>query len=108
MTYHGAATLPGAQSAVGSPFELDRVGTAVTLDGATLVGPKCFGNRRADFVVVAADEQPTHSLEALDQLGGQLAKYRRRVRHGRCARVSRRNETREQHQAGNVERVAEF
>src|SRR5712691_843684 len=108
VTYDGAAALPGAQSAVGLPFELDRVGTAVTLDGTTIVGAKCFSNRRADFVVVVADEQPTRSLEALDQLGGQLAKYRRRVRHRRCARVSRRNETREQHQAGKVERVAEF
>src|SRR3989449_7079316 len=108
VTYDGAAALPGAQSAVGLPFELDRVGAAVTLDGATLVGAKCFGNRRADFVVVVAHEQPARSLEALDQLGGQLAKYRRRVRHRRCARVSRRNETREQPQAGKLERVAEF
>src|SRR5205807_1101883 len=93
VTYDGAAALPGAQSAVGLPFELDRVGTAVTLAGATVVGAKCFSNRRADFGVVGADEQPTRSLEALDQLGGQLAKYRRRVRHRRCTPVSRRNET---------------
>src|SRR5438270_11449066 len=55
VTYDGAAALPGAQSAVGLPFELDRVGTAVTLAGATVVGAKCFSNRRADFVVVVAD-----------------------------------------------------
>src|SRR5206468_11084650 len=73
VTYDGAAALPGSQSAVGSPFELDRVGTAVTLDGTTVVGAKRFSNRRADFVVVVADEQPTRSLEAPDQLGGQLA-----------------------------------
>src|SRR5213596_840116 len=71
VTYDGAAALPGAQCTIGPPLELDRVRTAVTLDGATVVGAECFSDRRADFVVVVADEQPAHPLEAFDQLGGQ-------------------------------------
>src|SRR3989449_6161445 len=35
VMHDGAATLPGAQRTVGLPLELDRVSTAVTLDGAT-------------------------------------------------------------------------
>src|SRR5207249_2574530 len=81
MTYDGTAALPGAQCTVGSPLERDRVGTAVTLDRATVVGAECVSDRRPDFVVVVADEQPAHVLKALDQLGGQRAKYARRVGH---------------------------
>src|SRR5918997_5363787 len=40
VTHHGAAALPGAESTVGLPLELDRVGAAVALDGATILGPE--------------------------------------------------------------------
>src|SRR2546428_14191356 len=55
VMYDGAAALPGAQRTVWLPLELDRVGTAVILDGATVVGAECVGDRRADVVVVVAD-----------------------------------------------------
>src|SRR5437870_7094980 len=57
VMYDGAAALPGAQCTVGLPLELDRVRTAVTLDGATVVGAECFSDRGTDFVVVVAYEQ---------------------------------------------------
>src|SRR5882724_5854640 len=55
VMYDGAAALPGAQCTAGPPLELDRVRTAVTLDGATVVGAECFSDRCPDFVVVVAD-----------------------------------------------------
>src|SRR2546422_197280 len=55
VMHDGAATLPGAQRTVGLPLELDRVSTAVTLDGATVVGAEGFSDRRPDVVVVVAD-----------------------------------------------------
>src|SRR6266581_3160467 len=70
VTYDGAAALPGAQPTIGLPLELDRVRTAVTLDGATVVGTECFSDRRPNFVVVVADEQPALPLKAFDQLAG--------------------------------------
>src|SRR5712691_8897554 len=70
VRYDRAAALPGAQCTVGLPLELDRVGTAVMLDGATVVGAECVSDRCPDVVVVA-DQQPAHLLKALDQLGGQ-------------------------------------
>src|SRR5439155_19935353 len=104
----GAAALPGAQCPVGLPLELDRVGTAVTLDGATVVGAECFGERRSDLVVVVADQDPAHPLKALDQLLGQRVKYGRRVGYRGRAPIGRRNEAREQHEAGELKPVAEF
>src|SRR5207249_12305075 len=71
VTHDGAAALPGAQPTVGLPLELDRIRTAVNLDGATVVGAECFGDRRPDVLVVVAYEQPTHPLEAFGQLGGK-------------------------------------
>src|SRR5438093_932734 len=59
------------------PLEPDRIRTAVTLDGATVVGAECLGDRRPDVFVVVAYEQPTHPLEAFGQLGGK------RLKHGR-------------------------
>ena len=108
MTYDGAATLPGAQRTVRLPFELDRVGTTVTLDGATVVGAECFSDRRPDVLVVVADEQPSLPLEARDQFRGQRAKHGRRVGHRSRTSVSRRNEAREQHDGRDLDRVAEF
>src|SRR5207237_6668368 len=107
VMYDRTAALPGAQCTVGLPLELDRVGTAVMLDGATVVGAECVGDRRPDVVVVA-DEQPAHLLKALDQLAGQRVKYGRRVDHRGRAPVSRRNEAREQHEAWELEYIAEF
>src|SRR5262249_59272650 len=71
MTYDRAAALPGPQSAAALPLELDRVRTAVTLDGATVIGAERFGNRRPDLLVVIADEGPSHALESLNQIGRQ-------------------------------------
>src|SRR5207245_3756142 len=55
VMHDGAAALPGAQRTVGLPLELDRIVTAVTLDGATVVGAESFSDRRPNFVVVVAD-----------------------------------------------------
>src|SRR5438132_7949424 len=52
VMYDGAAALPRVQCTVGAPLELDRVRTAVTLDGATVAGTECFSDRRPDFVAV--------------------------------------------------------
>src|SRR6266566_1154691 len=49
VMYDGAAALPGAQSTVGLPLELDRVRTAVTLDRAMVGGSKCFLDRGPYF-----------------------------------------------------------
>src|SRR5207244_12640672 len=51
VTEDGAAALPGAQCTVRLPLELDRVGTAVALDAATIVGAECFSDRRPDLAV---------------------------------------------------------
>ena len=106
--YDGATALPGAQCTVRLPLELDRVRTAVILDGATVLGAECVSDRRPDFVVVVADQQPAHPLKAFDQLAGQRVKYPRRVGHRGRAPVSRRNEACEQHDAGELKHVAEF
>src|SRR5204862_1524343 len=55
VMHDGAAALPGAQCTVGLPLELDRVGMAVILDGATVVGAECVSDRRPAVVVVVAD-----------------------------------------------------
>src|SRR5207247_7634408 len=55
VMHDGAAALPGAQCTVGLPLELDRVGTAVILDGGTVVGAECVSDRRPDVAVVVAD-----------------------------------------------------
>lgn len=68
-----AAALPGAQRAVGLPLELGRVGPAVTLDGATVVGAEGLGDRRPDVVGVVTDQEPSQPIEALDQVGRQRA-----------------------------------
>src|SRR5207247_8197981 len=44
VTKDDAAALPGAQCTVRLPLELDRVGTAVILDAATIVGAECFSD----------------------------------------------------------------
>src|SRR5439155_25280021 len=63
VTHDSPAALPGAQAAAGPPLERDRIRPAITLDGATVVGSECFSDRRSDFVVVVADQQPAHPLE---------------------------------------------
>ena len=108
VSHDGAAALPGAQSAAGLPLEPDRVGTTVTLDGGAVVGPERSGDRRPDGVVVVADQEPAHPLETLDQLGGQAAKHRRRVGHRGSAPGRWRNQAGKQHEAGELERVAEL
>jgi len=108
VTEDGAAALPGAQCTVRLPLELDRVGTAVTLDAATIVGAECFSDRRPDFAVVVADEQPAYPLKALDQLPRKRLKYARRVGHRGRASIGRRSEAREQHQGGKFKRVAQL
>src|SRR5262249_31840786 len=108
VTHDGAATLPGAQPTVALPLELDRVGTAVTLDGATVVRAEGFSKRRPDVVIVVADQEPAQSLKALDQVGGQRVQDRWRVGDRGGASSRRRNETREQHEPGWLERVAEL
>src|SRR5947199_4100141 len=55
VMHDGAAALPGAQRTVALPLELERIVTAVTLDGATVVGAESFSDRRPNFVVVVAD-----------------------------------------------------
>src|SRR2546430_4129614 len=55
------SALPSAQPAVRLPLELDRIRTAVGLDGATLVGAEGFSDRRADVLVVVADQEPAQS-----------------------------------------------
>src|SRR5260370_10504016 len=81
VTHDGAAALPSAQLTVWLPLELDRIRTAVTLDGATVVGAECFRDRRPDVVVVVADQEPAHPLKALDQVGGQPVEDVWRVVH---------------------------
>src|SRR5262249_60876677 len=54
VTEDGVAALPGAQCTVRAPLELDRVGTAVTLDAVTIVGAECCTDRRPDFATVVA------------------------------------------------------
>src|SRR5262249_49715570 len=71
VMHDGAATLPGAQRTVPLPLELDGVGTAVTLDGATVIRAEGFNERRSNVIVVVADQEPTQALKALDQVGGQ-------------------------------------
>ena len=77
VTHDGAPALPGAQPTVGLPLELDRIRTAVTLDGATVVGAECFRDGRPDVLVVVADQEPAYLLKSLDQFGGQRMKYGR-------------------------------
>ena len=74
VMYDGAAALPGSQRAVVLPLELDRIRTAVTLDGATVVGAECFSDRRPDVVVVVADQELALAFKAFDQFGGQRIK----------------------------------
>src|SRR3989440_8511327 len=71
VKHDGAAALPSAQPAVRLPLELDRIRTAVPLDGATVVGAEGFSDGRADVLVVVTDQEPAQSLEALDQLAGE-------------------------------------
>src|SRR5437867_4582879 len=92
VTHDGAAALPGAQPTTGLPLELDRIRTAVTLDGATVVGAEGFSDGRPDVLVVVADQEPTHPRKSLDQFGGQRVKYARRVGHLGRAPARRRNE----------------
>ena len=85
VMHHGAAALPGAQSTVGLPLELDRIGATVGFHGAPVVGPERLRNGRTDLVVVAARQQPAFPLEPLDQILGQglqhgLANQTRRSR----------------------------
>src|ERR1051326_5720832 len=96
----GAAALPGAQPAVGLPFELDRIRAAVTLDGATVIGAECFSDGRSDVLVVVPDQEPANPLEAFDQFGWQRLKSRRRVGPWGLAPAGRRNEARKQHEIG--------
>src|SRR5713226_428244 len=81
VTHDGAAALPSAQPTVWLPLELDRIRTAVTFDGATVVRAKGFSHRRPDVVVVIANQEPAHPLKALDQVGGQRAEDVWRVGH---------------------------
>src|SRR5206468_8781348 len=60
VMHDGAAALPGAQRTIGLPLEPDRIVTAITLDGATVVRAESFSDRRPNLVVVVADEQPAH------------------------------------------------
>src|SRR5207248_4520749 len=62
MTGEGAAALSRAQRTVALPRELDRVGAAVTLDGAAVIGAEGFSERGSDVVVVIADQKPAESL----------------------------------------------
>ena len=89
VAHHGAAALPGAQSAVRLPFELDCVGAAVALHGVTVVGAERLSDRRADLVVVVAGEQPPVSLEPFDEVGGQIVEHRRANRPPRSPRPRR-------------------
>src|SRR5439155_7164661 len=108
VSHDGAAALPGAQCAVGSPLEPDRVGTTVALDGGAVVGPERSGDRRPDVVVVVPDQEPAHPLETLDQLGGERVKHGRRVSHRGSTPGRWRDEAGKQHEAGELERVTEL
>src|SRR5439155_25382143 len=108
VMHDGAATLPGAQRTVGLPLELDRVGTAVALDGATVVGAEGFSERRPDVVVVVADQKPAQSRKALDQVSGQRIQDRWRIGYRSGTSNLRRNEARKQHEPRWLERVAEL
>jgi hypothetical protein len=90
------------------PLELDRVGLAVALDRATVVGAERIGDRRPDVVVVGAGEHPALALEPRDQLGRQGAKHGRRVSYRGGPAPGGRIQAREQHQAGELEPVAQF
>src|SRR5207244_5062910 len=79
VKHDGTAALPSAQPAVRLPLELDRIRTAVPLDGATVVGAEGFSDGRADVLVVVADQEPAQSLKALDQLAGERLQYGRRI-----------------------------
>src|SRR5947209_19240907 len=48
VMYDSPAALPGAQRTVGLPLERDRVRTAVTHDGATILSAECVSDRRPD------------------------------------------------------------
>src|SRR5438552_9833381 len=108
VMHDGAAALPGAQRTVALPLELDRVGTAVTLDGATVVGAEGFNERRPDVVVVVADQEPAQSLKALDQVGAQRVQDSWRIGYRGGTPNRRRDEAREQHEPRWLQRVAEL
>src|SRR5262249_28280247 len=91
VTDDGVAALPSAQPTVWLPLELDRIRTAVTVDGATVVRAECFSDRCPDFSVVVADQEPAHPLKALDQVGWQCFEDVWRVGHRRLAPARRRN-----------------
>ena len=80
---YGIAALTGAQSTVGLPLELDRIGATVGFHGAPVVGPERLRNGRTDLVVVAARQQPAFALEPLGQILGQG------LQHGRANQTRR-------------------
>src|SRR5207244_6653616 len=99
VPHDGGAALPGAQRTAALPLELDRVGTAVILDGATVVSAEGFSERRPDVVVVVANQEPAQSLKALDQVGAQRGQDSWRIGYRGGTRNRRREEEREQPEA---------
>src|SRR5262245_56834456 len=67
VAHDGAAALPRAKDAAHQPLELDRMGAAVALDDALVVGAEGVGQWRTDVLIVIADQEPPYALEALDQ-----------------------------------------
>jgi hypothetical protein len=105
---HCAPALPGTQTPVRLPGEVDAVGAAVALDGAAVVGAERPLHRRPDLVVVAAREKPTTELEAPDEPGGKRVQHIGRIGHsGGTARLSSLQACEEQ-QRRRLERVAQL
>ncbi len=108
MAHDGAAALLGAQGAVRQPGEVDGVGPAVVLDLRAVVRAERLRQGRPDLVVVGAGQQPALALEPLRQRGGQRLEHLFRVGHRGRPALGGRGQTREQHQAGNLQQIAQF
>ena len=109
VAHHRAAALPGAQGAVGLPLELGRVGPAVPLDLAAVGG--------AERLAQPMPRSPRCSCGRASSPPARTAgPGRRAARRARSAsrtppsprRCRRRGEAREQHQAGELEPVAQL
>jgi hypothetical protein len=105
---YGGAPLPGAQLSVGLPLDLDRVGAAVVLDGGAVGDAERFLVGGTDVLVEAAGEQPPLAFEPLDDVRGYGLEHGAGVRHTGHATNAGCLEAGEEHQAGELERVAEL
>src|SRR5438045_6080605 len=100
MSHDRGTALPRAQCTAVFPLELKLVRAAVALDRVAVLRAEGISERRADVVVVVANQQPAEPLETPDQFGRQRCEHGGRVGYGSRATRRGRHKTREEHETG--------